>query len=268
MTYVYPVISRRSGGLSIGINLNPNNACNWHCLYCQVPGLSRGAGPNIDLVQLEDELRALLDDAQHGNFYERYELPPEQRMIRDIAISGNGEPTSSPEFASVIGLIGQLCAEYELFGHIKLVLITNGSLIQKPGVEQGLAHWSELGGEVWFKLDSATTEGVRRINGVNLTPEQVRRNLETCVGLCPTWLQTCLFAMDGLPPDTTEQQAYLDFLASLAETGIKPEGVLLYGLARPSLQPGAERLSPLPAAWLTSFGCKIEALGLTVKVHQ
>jgi len=28
LTYVYPVLSRRSGGVSVGINLNPNNACN------------------------------------------------------------------------------------------------------------------------------------------------------------------------------------------------------------------------------------------------
>ena len=45
MTYVYPVVSRRAGGVSVGINLNPDNACNWHCAYCQVPGLVRGAAP-------------------------------------------------------------------------------------------------------------------------------------------------------------------------------------------------------------------------------
>jgi len=49
LRYVYPVISRRAGSVSVGINLNPNNACNWHCIYCQVPNLVRGAAPNIDL---------------------------------------------------------------------------------------------------------------------------------------------------------------------------------------------------------------------------
>jgi sulfatase maturation enzyme AslB (radical SAM superfamily) len=34
--YVYPVISRRSRGLSIGVNLNPDTACNFDCIYCQV----------------------------------------------------------------------------------------------------------------------------------------------------------------------------------------------------------------------------------------
>jgi hypothetical protein len=50
MRYVYPVVSRRAGGVSVGINLNPNNACNWRCIYCQVPGLTRGGPPPIDLA--------------------------------------------------------------------------------------------------------------------------------------------------------------------------------------------------------------------------
>ena len=43
LKYVYPVVSRRAEGVSVGINLNPNNACNWRCVYCQVPDLVLGA---------------------------------------------------------------------------------------------------------------------------------------------------------------------------------------------------------------------------------
>jgi wyosine [tRNA(Phe)-imidazoG37] synthetase (radical SAM superfamily) len=267
-TYVYPVISRRSGGLSIGVNLNPNNACNWRCVYCQVPDLTRGAAPDIDLDLLEEELRHLLDDALHGDFFERYQLPEEQRTIRDIAISGNGEPTSCREFDAVVGVIGQICAEFDLFGKIKLVLITNGSLMHKPEVQRGVAHWSELGGEVWFKLDSATEEGIRRINNVHLAPDTVLRHLETCTRLCPTWIQTCMFAYDGAPPSEAERRAYLAFLAELKARGIPVEGVLLYGLARPSMQAEAGRLSALPGKWLEEMGRRIEAVGLGVRVNQ
>lgn len=267
MTYVYPVVSRRSRGLSIGVNLNPNNACNWHCVYCQVPGLVRGAGPAIDLTRLEEELRALLDAALHGDFFDRYELSADQRVIRDIAISGNGEPTSSPAFAAAVGVIGRACAEHDLFGKLKLVLISNGSLMAKPTVQRGLAHWSELGGEVWFKLDSATEEGIHRVNQVNLSPDTLRRHLLSCARLCPTWIQTCLFAFDGQPPSSHEQAAYLDFLAGCLDADIRPEGVLLYGLARPSRQAEADRLAALPVAWLERFGERIEALGLAVRVH-
>lgn len=267
LAYVYPVISRRSGGLSIGVNLNPNNACNWRCVYCQVPNLTRGAAPEIDLDLLEEELRHLLDDALHGDFFERYQLPEDQRTIRDIAISGNGEPTSCREFDAVVGVIGRVCAEFDLFGAIKLVLITNGSLMHKPEVQRGVAHWSELGGEVWFKMDSATAEGLRRINNANLSPETVLGHLEICARLCSTWVQTCLFAFDGQAPSEAEQQAYLEFLAELKARGIPVEGVLLYGLARPSMQAEAGRLSALPGQWLEEMGRRVEAAGWPVRVN-
>ena len=97
LTYVYPVISRRAGGVSIGINLNPNNACNWRCVYCQVPDLKRGSAPRIDLNTLERELRSFLHELVDGDFMQKH-VPPEVRKIHDIAISGNGEPTSAKEF--------------------------------------------------------------------------------------------------------------------------------------------------------------------------
>ena len=68
LRYVYPVVSRRAGGVSVGINLNPDNACNWRCIYCQVPDLTRGSAPPLDLALLENELRGFLDELLHGNF--------------------------------------------------------------------------------------------------------------------------------------------------------------------------------------------------------
>jgi len=266
LTYIYPVISRRSQGLSIGVNLNPNNACNWHCVYCQVPGLKRGSAPGCDLGQLENELRGFLDDVMHGDFFRRFDIPKEHQTIRDIAISGNGEPTSSAEFDRVVGLIGAAAGDYDLLGKIKLVLITNGSLIRRESVQKGLAHWGELGGEVWFKLDSATEAGIQRINGVHQTLESVLRNLESVAQLCPTWLQTCLFAVDGQPPLLDEREAYLDLLLAFQNRNIPLSGVLLYGLARPSMQAEAPRLSALPADWMEAFAVQIRKTGLDTRL--
>jgi wyosine [tRNA(Phe)-imidazoG37] synthetase (radical SAM superfamily) len=266
LTYIYPVISRRSGGLSIGINLNPNNACNWRCIYCQVAGLQRGSAPATDLGVLETELRGLLDDVLCGDFYPRFGIPTEQRTIRDIAISGNGEPTSSAEFDRVIELIGWVGREYGLLGKIKLVLITNGSLARRETVQMGLAHWGELGGEVWFKLDSATEAGIQRINGVHHSPESVLRNLETSARLCPTWLQTCLFALDGQAPALEEREAYLRFLKAAQNQRLALRGVLLYGIARPSMQAEASRLSALPAEWMEAFAAEIRGMGLETRL--
>jgi len=267
MTYVYPVVSRRSAGLSLGVNLNPNNACNWRCIYCQVPNLSRGGPPPIDLTQLEAELRRMLTDVVQGDFLTR-QVPEGMRRLNDVALSGNGEPTSAPEFPRVITLIGRLLAEFGLLGRIKLVLITNGSLMHKAYVQEGLQRMQALGGEVWFKLDRATREGMRLINNAELTPERAYANLQIAARLCPTWLQTCLFALDGEPPPQAEQAAYLDLLARARRDELPLQGVLLYGLARPSLQPEAPRLSRLPESWLANFAREIEqASALPVKVN-
>ena len=75
LEYVYPVVSRRARGVSVGVNLNPNDACNWRCVYCQVPGLVRGAAPEIDLARLEHELRGLLLEIARGDWLAR--LPEE-----------------------------------------------------------------------------------------------------------------------------------------------------------------------------------------------
>jgi wyosine [tRNA(Phe)-imidazoG37] synthetase (radical SAM superfamily) len=265
MTYVYPVLSRRAGGISVGINLNPNNACNWRCVYCQVPNLTRGGPPPIDLVQLEDELRRLLDDILHGDFMLR-SVPPEMRRLNDVALSGNGEPTSAPEFSNVVDLIGKVLAGFALIGKIKLVLITNGSLANKPQVQAGLRKMAKLNGEVWFKFDRATRTGLQQVNDTETEPERHFQRLKSVAQLCPTWIQTCMFGFDGAPPDETEIEAWLTMLARAKTENLPLQGVLLYGLARPSLQAESSRLSRLPEEWLRALAARVEQLGWTVQV--
>lgn len=265
MTYVYPVVSRRAGGVSVGINLNPNNACNWACIYCQVPNLTRGTAPVIDLAKLETELRAMLTDIVQGDFMQT-RVPEGARRLNDIALSGNGEPTSAKEFPQVVELIGKVMQDFNLVSKIKLVLITNGSLIDRPRVQEGLKKMATLNSEIWFKLDSATSQGLRRINQTRISPSKHVERLEAAARLCPTWIQTCMFALDGASPSSEEQSAYLETLRQLASKNVPIKGVLLYGLARPSMQPAAPRLSSLPAEWLERFAEAIRATGLDVKV--
>lgn len=266
MTYVYPVVSRRAGGVSIGINLNPNNACNWRCIYCQVPDLKRGAAPAIDLGRLEAELRSFLGEILHGNFM-RDHVASEARRINDIALSGNGEPTSAQEFGRVIDLIGRVKSEFAPLKEIKLVLITNGSLIDRAGVQAGLQRMAQLNGEIWFKLDSVTREGRQRINNTRMSLARMRRNLSMAASSCPTWLQTCLFQTDDTPPSEAESHAYLGFIEEMLRGGVIIEGVLLYGIARPSLQPEAPRLTTISQEWMEVFSAKIRLLGLAVRLN-
>jgi wyosine [tRNA(Phe)-imidazoG37] synthetase (radical SAM superfamily) len=268
LSYVYPVISRRSGGLSIGINLNPNNACNWRCIYCQVPDLIRGTSPEINLQQLQQELDEFLSDVINGDFYDRYEVAEDLRIIKDIAISGNGESTSAVEFDQIIKLIVQSISRFILQDKIKLVLITNGSLAHKEVVQSGLSTMSSINGEVWFKLDSGTDDGLKNINNAGLSIERVKENLKIVSALCPTWLQTCVFKLDDELPSMNECESYLQFLATLKEENIEVNGVLLYGLARPSMQIEAPRLSAVSEVWMNDFAEEIKQLGFKTKVSH
>ena len=266
LTYVYPVISRRSDGLSIGVNLNPNNACNWRCVYCQVPDLQRGSAPPADLQRLRWELSGFLRSVLDGSFYESFQVPREKRTLRDIAISGNGEPTSAPNFSQVVDVIAEVAEDVGLPQSVRRILISNGSLMRRALVQRALSRWSEIGGEVWFKLDSGTEAGRRRINDVNLASGVVLTNLEVAARLCPLWIQTCAFGFDGAAPTLEERSAYLAFLGKALLRHIPLHGVLLYGLARPSMQVEAPRLSALPAAWMEAFAAEIRQLGLDVRI--
>ncbi|MFN3885130.1 MAG: radical SAM protein [Rhodocyclaceae bacterium] len=263
MTYVYPVVSRRAGGVSVGINLNPNNACNWRCIYCQVPNLKRGSPPPIDLERLERELRKMLRQLFRGDYLER-QAPPEARRVVDVAFSGNGEPTSATEFPAAVELAARVIGEFGLAKPPRLRLITNGSLLDRKRVQQAITALSARNGEVWFKLDAAGSAAMRRINGVAYAAETVLRRLRRCAALCPTWVQTCVFALDHQPPAEEELAAYLEMLMHTASC---LAGVHLYGLARPSQQSEAPRLAALPAEWLQDFAHRIRAAtGLTVRV--
>lgn len=265
MTYVYPVVSRRARGVSVGVNLNPNNACNWRCIYCQVPDLVRGRAPDVDLGQLRAELSAMLEQIVHGDFMTE-QVPEEARRLNDVALSGNGEPTSSPRFEAVVELIGEVLAAYDLAGRIKVVLITNGSLVEQAPVQRGLERMAALNGEVWFKLDSATREGLSSVNSTPMDPARHLERLRTAAGLCPTYIQTCVFQVDGAPMSPTERAAYLDAVQALVEEGVPVKGVLLYNLARASHQPEAPRLTPVSAAWMEAFARDIERRGLSVQL--
>jgi pyruvate-formate lyase-activating enzyme len=263
MKYVYPVISRRAGGVSVGINLNVNNACNWACVYCQVPGLKRGGPPAVDLARMEAELRDFLRDAVSGDFLERC-APAGFRRLVDVAFSGNGEPTSAREFPEAVEIAGRLIGEFGLSGRVRLRVISNGSLMRQSRAQRGIARVGELGGEVWFKIDRGCADGILRVNAARTTPGKVRDAVLACARLAPVWIQTCLFAFDGAQISAEEFDAYLDLVASIKD---RIEGIHLYGLARPSRQAEAARLSALSAEDFSSLAERIAALGIRVSVN-
>jgi hypothetical protein len=99
---------------------------------------------------------------------------------------------------------------------------------------------------------------------VRLDPQGVVRRLRLCANTCPTWVQTCVFALDGEAPTDDELDTYLEILRDAGISLLR--GVLLYGLARPSMQPGAGRLSPLSRDDMERIAARIKNQGLNVKL--
>jgi wyosine [tRNA(Phe)-imidazoG37] synthetase (radical SAM superfamily) len=262
LKYIYSVISRRAGGLSIGVNLNVNNACNWQCIYCEIPNLTRGTPPPIKLDLLEQELRFFLHEIVHGDYMEK-NVSVEDRHLKDIAFSGNGEPTSSEEFPEVILIVKKILEEFNLLHKIKIRLITNGSLMHKASVIKAVEMLKEMNGEVWFKVDSATEDSIKTINQVNLKPHQILERLRNSINVCPTFIQTCIFTIDGKGPSKKDIDTYLQ-LVSEVKTNI--QGVHLYGLARPSLQPQAKSLGRISQEALDDIAIKLRNLNVATTV--
>src|ERR1700687_3357530 len=103
--FVYPVVSRRSGGVSIGVNLNPDKVCNFDCVYCQVDRTTPPLVRDVDVPRFLAELEDMLGLVRSRQLFEMSHFqatPPELRRLNDIAFSGDGEPTTCPEFREIV----------------------------------------------------------------------------------------------------------------------------------------------------------------------
>src|SRR5688572_27693086 len=82
--FVYPVLSRRSAGISIGVNLNPDKVCNFDCIYCQVDRRSESETQFVETEQLLAELEATLHLVVSGELFKHPKFkntPPEFRRL-------------------------------------------------------------------------------------------------------------------------------------------------------------------------------------------
>ena len=256
--YVYPVVSRRAGGLSLGINLNTNNACNWQCIYCEVPNLTRGKPDPIDLNLLRVELQDWLKNLVEGDFIEKHTDPGTR--FKDIALSGNGEPTACKEFKSVLRIIEEEFTACKCPTDIKIRLITNGSYLSEKEVQDA---WQEmpLEKEIWFKIDSANTLTIQQLNQVNLTQNQIRKNLESALSVSSTVIQTCLTKINGQLPQESEICEYVNLLKPYEK---KIKSIHLYSLARPTEQKTLYSLERLSDKEMIHIADKMDKLSIPI----
>ena len=237
--YVYPVLSRRSRGLSIGINLNPDKVCNFDCVYCQIDRRSDSPMKFVATATMLAELRHLLELVASGEIWrdERFSGTPEPlRRLNDIAFSGDGEPTSHRNFPEVVQAVADLKRELDL-DNVKHVLITNASLFQRPAVREGLAILDENQGEIWAKLDAGTEEYFKKIERTPIPFSRILENLTEAARVRPIVIQSLFLRFEGEPPSGTEIAAFSDRLNEIVAGRGRIRSVQIYTIARVTAVP-------------------------------
>jgi wyosine [tRNA(Phe)-imidazoG37] synthetase (radical SAM superfamily) len=256
--YVYAVVSRRSRGLSVGINLNPDKACNFDCIYCQVDRQVPPRVRRVELPRLASELDAVLSAVRDGWLFDVAPfdaLPAGARGVRDIAFSGDGEPTTSPKFLDAVRLAADARGRFGL-GSTKLVLITDAAYLSKPAVREGLAVLDANNGEIWAKLDAGTEEYYRLVDRPNVPFDVVLGNLLDAAAARPIVIQTLFLRVHREPPPPAEIEAYAGRLGHLLAKGGRIKEVQLYTIAR---QPAESFAAPLEDRELDAIASRIRS---------
>ncbi|HEX3599265.1 MAG TPA: radical SAM protein [Lacipirellulaceae bacterium] len=257
--FVYPVLSRRSGGISIGVNLNPDKICNFDCIYCQVDRRSQSETRFVETAALLDELRFTLELVASGRLYNTpkfHDVPPHLRRLNDIAFSGDGEPTTYKNFDELMQLCAEVKRESESVATltapspqppapIKMVLITNASMFHRPHVERGLAILDQNNGEIWAKLEAGTDEYYHLIERTPIPFRQILDNITAAARVRPLVIQSLFMRVAGEPPTTAELEAFCDRLNEITSGGGALKLVQIYTVAR---RPAESYVAPLSDA--------------------
>lgn len=256
--YVYAVVSRRSKGVSIGLNLNPDKICNFDCIYCQVDRATLASVRDVDVAALVAELEEMLDVVASGQLFEleRYRgTPPALRQLRDIAFSGDGEPTTCPEFLEIVQAVADIKRRRGL-DSVKMVLITNATRLHVPCVRQALEIFDQNQGEIWAKLEAGTEAYYQQIERTTVPFARVLENITDAAKLRPIVIQAMFLKMHGVPPSGAELEAFCTRLQEILAVGGRISLVQVYTVAR------------VPAeAWVTPL-TDAEVDGIVALVQQ
>jgi len=245
-TFVYPVISRRARGLSIGINLNPDKVCNFDCVYCEVDRTSPGKVSRVDLNQMGDELKAMIHFVRDGGLAKEpkfNELPSFiTRNVKDIAFSGDGEPTLIHNFAECVQVVAEV-KRVECLAKARIVLITDAAGLDKADVRRGLEIMDAHNGEIWGKLDAGTETYFKLVNRTAVRFDRVLKNLTETARARPIVIQSLFLKIHGQAMPPGELCAYCDCLNEIVRSGGQVKEVHAYTIARPTPEPFAAKLS-------------------------
>lgn len=257
--YVYPVISRRSQGLSVGVNLNPDKACNFDCVYCQVDRTVPPVVRKVDPAILREELDHMASLAASGELFQDVQfghVPEPLRRFNDIAFSGDGEPTASPQFPAAVEIAADVRRKHQL-DNVKLILITDSTFLTRPAVRDALAVLDANNGEIWAKLDAGTEEYYRLINRSNVPLERVLESILETARVRPIVIQSLWMSVHGERATDAEIDAFARRLRDIVHAGGQVKLVQMHTIARQTAEPWVK---PLDRAVLEQLANRVRAI--------
>jgi wyosine [tRNA(Phe)-imidazoG37] synthetase (radical SAM superfamily) len=241
--FVYLTLSSRARGLSIGVNVNPDRKCNFDCVYCEVdrsnPPLEDHFDPAIAAGELQGALR-LVHDGNLQKLPPYSNLPADLLKLRHVALSGDGEPTISPNFLEAVEMVVHIRA-LGVYPFFKIVLITNGSELTRPEVKSGLKLLTARD-EIWAKLDAASQRVMDAINRSEVPLETILANILATAKQRPVIIQSLFCQIGGVVPSIAEIDEYALRLRELKESGAQIPLVQVYSATRPSWHPEVRHL--------------------------
>ena len=243
--FVYALISQRGRGLSIGVNMNPDKVCNFDCPYCEVNRDLPSADRTVDVAVLTVELENLLALAFQGKLRELpyfSTVPQELLVLKEVALSGDGEPTFSPNFEPILREVVHL-RSHRRFPFFKIVLITNASGLDRPEVQRGLGYLSSAD-EIWAKLDAGSPAYMDKVNRPQRIPlRQILSNIVLVARQRPVIIQSLFPLINGCEPATADIEDYAQKLRNLKESGANISLVQVYSAHRAPHRPDCGHVS-------------------------
>ncbi|QQO10617.1 hypothetical protein [Breznakiella homolactica] len=249
---VYPVYSRRSGGLSLGVNLFPDaKVCTFDCPYCEV-------------FPFETDIRFSMDTAERALRSAIARARAQNIPVKDICFSGNGEPTVSPFFIEALNMASAV--RDELVPESALIVITNGTGLLDDRtfafLVRAAAGPTRL--KVWLKLDAGTEEWYQAVDRSAVAYGGLIEKIESFVKQAPVVIQTMVCSVGGNPPSPEEAAAWERLVVRLARAAPDSAGgkagiqnVQIYGKARPA--PEDPLAAALPEQFLESRAASLRA---------
>lgn len=257
--FVYPVVSRRSRGLSIGVNLNPDRICNFDCIYCQVDRRSEAETRFVDMDRLLSEMNDVLAQAVSGEIFQSSRLkdtPRPLRRLNDIAFSGDGEPTTFVNFHEIVERVAVLRRAIAP-PDCRIVLITNASMFHRHHVQRGLGLLDENNGQIWAKLDAGTERYFQKIERTKVSFQRILDNITMAAQQRPLVIQSLFMNVADESPERNEIDAFCERLNEVIVAGGKIEHVQIYTVARP---PAESYVSPLSTEQLNWIAARVKSL--------